>query len=101
MPLPIPIGLPVAAPVHVGVPAVPPFAASHYGQYDSLPLLMTHSLPTKRVDKEETEQVGTRRSADPDYNTLIDGHRDTHTHTTHHHAHSSYGLPSGKIHSFL
>ena len=105
LPLPIPVGTPIAAPVHIGVPAVPPFAASHYGQYESFPLLMTHSLPTKRVDKKETKQVGNRRSAGADYSdwypdNLIGGYSDNHTRITHHYTHT-HGLPSGKILSLL
>ena len=96
LPLPIPVGTPVPAPVHIGVPAAPPFAPSPYGQYDPLPLYDALSLGPRMDKLGETEQVGNRRSADPDHS-IIGGHSDTHTHTTHHHTHSSHELPSGKI----
>ena len=100
LPLPIPVGTPVPSPVHVGVPAAPPFVSSQYSaynSYNSLPLLSGLGL-APRMDKGETEQVGTRRSADPDHSIIGGhiGHSDSHTHTTHHHTQSSHDHPQGK-----
>ena len=94
LPLPIPVGTPIPAPVHIGVPATPPFVGSQYGayggQYGALPLLNGLGL-APRMDKGEAEQVGTRRSADPDHSNFggLGGHSDSHTLTSHHHTHSS------------
>ena len=55
LPLPIPVGTPVPAPVHIGVPAVPPFAPSSYGQYDSLPSYDAVSLGPRMDKLIETE----------------------------------------------
>ena len=98
LPLPIPVGTPVPAPVHVGVPAVPPFVSSQYSGYNSLGLLNGLGL-APRMDKGETEEVGTRRSADPDHSILGGhiGHSDSHSLTTHHHSsQSSHEHPPGR-----
>ena len=94
LPLPIPIGTPVATPVHTAVPAAAPFVSSQFGSYSSLPLLNEQGL-VPRMDKGEEEQIGTRRSADPDHS-LIGGHSDSHTHTTHHLTHTTHEQPSCK-----
>lgn len=98
LPLPIPISLPVPAPVHIGVPAGPPFTPSPYTNYNSLPLLKTFGVGP-RMNKRQTEQMRTRRSADADHS-IIGGHSeisDSHTHTRHHHSHTSHERPSSKI----
>jgi hypothetical protein len=94
LPLPIPVGTPVPAPVHIGVPASPPFVSSQYSPYKSLDLLNGLSL-APRMDKGETEQIGTRRSADPNHSFSggLSGHSDSHTHTSHHHTVSAHQQP--------
>ena len=86
------------APVHVGVPAVPPFAQSPYNNFNAVPNLNVFGVGPRMNKRQTDRQMRTKRDADVD-RSIIGGHTglsDSHTRTTHHHSHISHRQPSRK-----
>ena len=90
------------APVHVGVPAAPPFAQSSFRNFNTVPTLNVFGVGPRMNKRQSESQMRTKRDADVDRRHIgssgqvISDLSDPRTRRTHHHSLTSHQQPSSK-----